>query len=297
MADLVSLAKLKMFMGISATDSSTVATSGGATQSGSTVTITTTAAHGLTAGMPVTVSGVTVSGYNGTWVIASVPSATTFTFTADTSGLASSGTGTVTGPRDGLLGMLISQCSARIEAYAVRSFATAASYTHYLSGNNTNKLILPVFPVNSITSIYLDSGAYWGQGTDPYATATLLTAGTDYALDKTPNGTGANGIVLRLAGVWPAPVYRPTGMITGVREGANGNIKITYNAGYSSVPADVQQACLLLCAFTSRSAKFGAPIQSESWGGYSYSLAGAMNMGEMPPEVKSLLNKYKTITL
>src|SRR5947207_1864882 len=63
----------------------------GATEAGTTVTITTTAAHGFVAGQTVVISGVAVAGYNGTFTITSVPTATTFRYTAATSGLAASG--------------------------------------------------------------------------------------------------------------------------------------------------------------------------------------------------------------
>jgi len=66
----------------------------GATQNGFLVTITTSAAHGLAAGQSVTVAGVGVSGYNGTFPVVSVPSGTQFTYIAGVSGLANSGGGT-----------------------------------------------------------------------------------------------------------------------------------------------------------------------------------------------------------
>jgi hypothetical protein len=66
----------------------------GATQNGFLVTITTTAAHGLSAGQTVTVSGVGVAGYSGTFPVVSVPTTTQFTYIAGASGLASSGGGT-----------------------------------------------------------------------------------------------------------------------------------------------------------------------------------------------------------
>src|SRR5271155_5716278 len=52
----------------------------GAIENGFLVTITTTAAHGLTAGQSVTVSGVGVSGYNGTFPVVAAPSSTQFTY-------------------------------------------------------------------------------------------------------------------------------------------------------------------------------------------------------------------------
>ena len=66
----------------------------GATESVNTVTITTTAPHGFTAGQTVTIAGVGVAGYNGSFVVASVPTATSFTYTDPTAGLGASGGGT-----------------------------------------------------------------------------------------------------------------------------------------------------------------------------------------------------------
>ena len=66
----------------------------GATEIGTTVTIKTTQPHGLAIGEIVTIAGVGVAGYNGTFMILSVPTTTTFTYASTTSGLAPSGGGT-----------------------------------------------------------------------------------------------------------------------------------------------------------------------------------------------------------
>jgi hypothetical protein len=68
----------------------------GATEAGTTVTITTLAAHNAHVGDSVTIDGVANAGYNGIVTVVSVPSDTTFTFTSATSGLPASGGGTVT---------------------------------------------------------------------------------------------------------------------------------------------------------------------------------------------------------
>jgi hypothetical protein len=68
------------------------ASPGGATESGSLVTITTTSAHGLVAGQSVTLSGVG-GGYDGTFTVFSVPNLTQFTYNAGVSGLPPSGGG------------------------------------------------------------------------------------------------------------------------------------------------------------------------------------------------------------
>src|SRR5712664_1143198 len=66
----------------------------GATENGFLVTITTSSPHGLAAGQSVTISGVGVAGYNGTFPIVGIPSITQFTYIAGASGLAASGGGT-----------------------------------------------------------------------------------------------------------------------------------------------------------------------------------------------------------
>jgi peptidyl-prolyl cis-trans isomerase A (cyclophilin A) len=69
----------------------------GATESGNTVTITTTEAHGLKVGDSVTISGVANSSYDGTFTVASVPSTTSFTYTDSTNAnLPDSGGGNAT---------------------------------------------------------------------------------------------------------------------------------------------------------------------------------------------------------
>ncbi len=72
----------------------------GATEAGSTVTLTTLKEHGLTPGKWAMVAGVGVAGYNGTFQITSVPTPTTFTYANAATGLTTSGGGTVTAVAD-----------------------------------------------------------------------------------------------------------------------------------------------------------------------------------------------------
>lgn len=71
----------------------------GATESGNTVTITTTATCTFTTNQAVTISGVGVSGYNGSFVVLTpgCNGGSTFTYTNATIGLGTSGGGTATG--------------------------------------------------------------------------------------------------------------------------------------------------------------------------------------------------------
>jgi hypothetical protein len=76
---------------------SSIATTNGATESGTLVTITTNIPHNFVVGQSVTISGVTVMGYNGTFTIVSTTPGN-FTYQNSHTGLANSGGGMVTGP-------------------------------------------------------------------------------------------------------------------------------------------------------------------------------------------------------
>ena len=78
-----------MFVRIPASSVALVAapTFSSASESVNTVTFTTTGAHNLYGAMPVVISGCSVSGYNGEWVISGTPTAATFTLYNPTSGL------------------------------------------------------------------------------------------------------------------------------------------------------------------------------------------------------------------
>jgi hypothetical protein len=68
----------------------------GLTEVGNTVTVRTSAAHGRSVGDTVVITGAGNAGYNGTFAVASVPSARSFTYTNPTAGLPAAGGGTVT---------------------------------------------------------------------------------------------------------------------------------------------------------------------------------------------------------
>ena len=67
-----------------------------ATEAGNIVTITTTVLHGLSVNQNIIISGVAAAGYNGgIFIISSVPSPTSFTYSNATTGLLPSGGGLV----------------------------------------------------------------------------------------------------------------------------------------------------------------------------------------------------------
>lgn len=148
------------------------------------------------------------------------------------------------------------------------------NYTEYYDGNNTTKIPLRQVPVISVASVYLDSQGYYGQGANAFPSTTLLTAGTDYYVQYDGfDGTSMSGILVRINTIWPGMFQRKGGDLTASRVFGQGNIKVTYSAGYKIIPADVQQAIFEACKeLRFRRRQYG-PITGESLAEYSYTAA------------------------
>lgn len=194
---------------------------------------------------------------------------------------------------DALLAMMLDQATAAIESYCKRTF-TAASRFEYYSGDDSQVLILRNAPVQSIANLWLDATGYFGDGATPFAAATLLVAGTDYALARdndSDSQVSRSGIVRRLNGTWPAIKERQPGLITRTRGAGHGNIKVEYTSGYGTIPADLQAACLQLTArfYNNRDMS----LNQEQYEDYSYTRALPADEAKMIGSVTSLLAPHK----
>jgi len=162
---------------------------------------------------------------------------------------------------DGRLTQVINYVSQRIERYCKRVFKSAA-YTEYYDGVlDMSSLILNQYPVSAISSIYDDPSWYY--------TADSLILATDYAYDAD------SGMVFL------APGYR---FSMGKR-----NIKITYTAGYSTIPADLANACCEWCALEYQR------ISKERWGLNNISAANTstgFDNSDIPDNIKLMLTDF-----
>lgn len=149
----------------------------------------------------------------------------------------------------------------------------STTYTSYLCGNDSKILLLPEYPVTSITSVHLDSDGYWGTGADAFASSTALTSGTHFALVKDGRNNSAEvGRLYRIDGVWPARWVGKQGLLAAARHPGAGNIKVVYTAGYVNIPDDIQLCLWQTCARLRSERLLGRPLQSETLvGDYTYS--------------------------
>lgn len=124
------------------------------------------------------------------------------------------GIGTAVTDDDTFIQNLITRVSDDIEKECGRTFADA-TYTEYRSGDSTGLLLLDQYPINSITSIHDDIDRDYG--------ADCLIDADDYSYYSDSGIVELDGLTFC--------------------RGVN-NVKIVYNAGYTTIPTDLEQACI-----------------------------------------------------
>lgn len=148
---------------------------------------------------------------------------------------------------------------AMVETYCNRIFA-ADDYTHTLDGRGTDMLWLPQYPINDVTTLTID---------DEEIDA------ADYTVED-------------------QSIYYEDGFTLGRR-----NVVVEYNAGYTTMPADLHHAVTALTADLLGTSGRDTTLQSERLGDYQYTTAGgAANpaAGLLSPYAP-VLAKYRRMVL
>lgn len=185
--------------------------------------------------------------------------------------------------QDALLTDIVAETDAQLKAY-LRQNIEQATYTEYYSGTGGNVLILRQRPVQSITSIHVDTDGYYGFGDSPFATADLLVAGVDYTLDwVSTTAYSLTGFVRRIGAVWPA-MGQDTNLLNSVAVRGLGNIKVVYVGGYpsGSVPKQYQAWATKFACWKFATDMDGVVKSSESHSdtAYSYSLGDLKGLSQ-----------------
>lgn len=167
----------------------------------------------------------------------------------------------VTGVNDDtMLERLISAASAFIQQWLSRTLALA-TYTETYDGRGTRRAALNNFPIVSVSTLVVNG------------VAIPVAAGPPWS-----NGYVFDQLSISLYGYCFSAGF--------------GNVQVSYSAGYSATPLDIEQACLELCALRYK--------ERERIGYKSKSIAGetvAFFVGDMTPSIKTALNPYRKVLL
>lgn len=162
--------------------------------------------------------------------------------------------------QDALVEFFINAASELIERETDRKLK-AQSVVDTLHGRSSNMVMLSQWPVNSITELRIDNSS------DFTESSTLIDA------DEYRIGDDKNTLVI-LSQTFP--------------KGYN-NIRVTFNAGYSTIPSDLEHSCLWM-VFYYHKMRIAEDIgrSSRSKGDESTSM-----IQEAPAEVKNTILRYK----
>lgn len=164
--------------------------------------------------------------------------------------------------QDTLLTLFLSSADQMIKSYIGRDIEVK-DYTEYLDWNAQKEIILANYPVNTLTSISRNT---W----------TLQTPIWE-ALEQTTYKLSPN--------VWK--IFLVYALYRGFQ-----NYKIVYNAWYSSIPADLQLACIKIASkyYNSRTSDW---ITSESVNGDSLDF----DTYDLPNDILVILDNYRDINV
>ena len=168
-------------------------------------------------------------------------------------------------------------------ANALTSFAA----TEYFSGDGQAELWLPRFPVTAIASVFVDQTGYFGHKAGAFAADTEWTIGEDYApgfvFADLNNRAALMSLRLRTHGLFP--IGWPSG---------TGNVKITYTAGFATMPADLVHGVHKLFSEMVQQWRNGngPAMQSETHSRYSYTLLTDRASRQMT-HIRTMLMPYR----
>lgn len=159
---------------------------------------------------------------------------------------------------DGVLAQLVTAYSAWVKAWLNRDILRT-TYTVRLDGTGGDAIMVPQFPIRSVGSLTVDGQPVPAQPT------------------------------YGQPGYWftDLAIYRAGGTFTRAR----GNVQLTYDAGYDTVPFDLAQAVAEIVAlrFTNRGDKLG--WSSKGLAGETVSLITA----DLPASARTLLMQYQRV--
>jgi hypothetical protein len=157
-----------------------------------------------------------------------------------------------------ILSALIPRATKIAERFCGVDSFEDATYTEYHDGECADRVVLKNIPVNSVTSAAL-----------VYGTASATIASTTYTFDPDTGELGFRGPSGHLAWDMGLPYGGGARFPAGFR-----GVRVTYNGGFSAVPADMTQAAAELVCLLYRNGNVNHAVQSESLGQYSYTRAG-----------------------
>jgi hypothetical protein len=147
-------------------------------------------------------------------------------------------------------------------------------------------------------AVWQDRYGYSGAGANAFGPTTQLFEGVDYQLDHNEvDWSSSTGILRRINGYWHGGWSTPGGLLSALSTPGLGNIKVQAVVGFTTLPADLELACVRCVARVRNSKWYGQMLTSESYQGQSYALEAAestIRLGILSADVAPLLAPFRS---
>jgi len=170
--------------------------------------------------------------------------------------------------QDAVITSLITNASAMIESYCNRVFASA-NYTETRNGHGGYRMYAANAPITAVSAVTVDGISV------PSAPA------------PTGNGLGY-GFVFDSDLIYIRPGVPYSGQPTAFNKGIQ-NVTLAYTAGFTTIPSDVNQACVELVA--DKLAKQSRIDKKSETLGQQQTVS--FDLSDMPPRVKTALAQWR----
>ena len=200
---------------------------------------------------------------------------------------------------DTLLTQLLGEVDAAVKNYLGWN-PEQANYTEIYDAPLSPELPLLQTPVTTTgLRVWLDEGAYFGQAPTAFAAPTELTLGAHFylKLDGPGSAYSLSGLLVRVSGPWSRRFGRSSGRLGIFPTPGQGSVKVTYQGGYATVPLDLELAVHQVCARVRLGRRYGMPMDSESYEGYSYHLADLIKTALLAGDLQTILARYRRLVL
>lgn len=172
-------------------------------------------------------------------------------------------------------GLITSFSQFVINKTGILSFNSVQNYVDVYDGNGNYRIFLNNRPITTVSSVII--GAY----TVPQSTS-LTSPGWFIEQSKKSIAFRSVGSAL----MPPQSIY-PYSFVSGV-----GNIQISYSAGYTRCPLDLQEACFKSVAIYYRRKDYIDLASKSLSAGAGVSGTITYRLWDLPPEIKSVIDFY-----
>ncbi len=167
---------------------------------------------------------------------------------------------------------VIQSATQAIQSFCNRVFSSQ-TYSEYYDGPGDRSLLLRQRPIITLTSVTIL----------PYGDSPQVVDGSEFIV----------GVNTGIISFMPSSQY---GCYFFYGHEGESKYLINYTAGFLSIPADIQQACALICQNLINWSGIDVTLKVERLGGTSgYQWGGGVDTGKMiPSTIKPILEKYKS---